>query len=50
MFFKCEYAKWILKEGMEAIESLVNMANTDTFEDAARELNRVTTGTPSWGL
>lgn len=35
---------------MEASRSLVKTDMINSFEDAARELNKVTPGSPAWGL
>lgn len=50
LFFGCDYAKWVLREAMEATSSLVNKSGINSFEEAAYELNKVTPGSPAWGL
>lgn len=50
LFFNCDYLKWVLREAMEASRSLVKTDMINSFEDAARELNKVTPGSPAWGL
>lgn len=51
LFAKCEYTKWVLKEAMEATRALVKLeAAASTFEDTTQELNKVTLGSPAWGL
>lgn len=49
LFFKCDYAKWLLKEVMEATGALVKTDGINCFEDAAGELNKVTVDSPAWG-
>lgn len=50
LFFSCDYTRWVLKEAMEASRSLVRTEVINSFEDASRELNKVTNGSLTWGL
>lgn len=50
LFFGCDYSRWVLREAMEATGSLVNTNAISSFEEAATELNKVTPGSPPWGL
>lgn len=50
LFFQCDFSKWLMKEAMEVAGSLVKTGGMDSMEDAARELNKVTVGSPTWGL
>lgn len=50
IFLKCDYARWILKEGFEAAGSLVGMSQANNLAEAAIEINRTGSSTPAWGL
>lgn len=50
MFFKCEFSKWVLKESKEATGALVKKEVVASFDGAAREINKITLGSPAWGL
>lgn len=50
LFFGCDFSRWVMKEAMEASGALVNMDIVSTLEDAARELSKVSDGSPAWGL
>lgn len=40
LFFGCDYAKWVLREAMEATGSLVNTSGINSLEEAAHELKK----------
>lgn len=42
LFLKCEYKKWIMKEGLEATGSLITLNSVNTIEEALHELNKIT--------
>lgn len=50
IFLKCDYTRWILREGLEAAESLVSLDSVGNFDEATTELNKVAPGTSAWGL
>lgn len=50
LFFKCEFSKWVLKESKEATGALVKKEVVASFDGAAREINKITLGSPAWGL
>lgn len=50
LFFGCEFSKWIMKEAMEASGGLVKTEMVSSLEEAAREIGKVSEGSPAWGL
>lgn len=50
LFVDCTFTRWILKEAIEAAGGLVNLDKATNFEEAAYELNKVSKGSPAWGL
>lgn len=42
LFLKCEYKKWIMKEGLEATGLLITLNSVNTIEEALHELNKIT--------
>lgn len=50
LFFGCVFAKRVLRGAFEASGSLIAAGTINSFEDAAREINKITIGSPAWGL
>lgn len=50
VFSTCAYTKCIINEAMEAARAIVKLEAATNFEGAATELNKLTKGSPTWGL
>lgn len=50
LFARCKFTKWVLEQSMEATDALVKLGTATNFEEEATELNKMTPGSPAWGL
>lgn len=50
LFVCCDFTRWVLNEALDVAGALVKLDTAMNFEEAATELNKVSRGTPAWGL